>query len=271
MMHGFLQFLCGNSPEAIFLRRNTLFKVVPMLNVDGVVSGNHRTGLSGKDFNREFVDPDKYILPEIAALKDLVVKSKKEFGRDLVFFLDLHGHSIKKNVFIYGPEYPIRENQYYECKIFPKMLGNNSKMFRYYSCVFRVAQCKETTARAILFKKLNIPFSYTIEASNGFYYDRDSLKNVPFGDSSWKEMGETVVKTIYQYCEQIISADNSRTQKMRERKLLLELKTKNRNVESRKLKLQNTVGNPRLLYKRQSAEFKSSMEPKVDTPPSNFQ
>jgi predicted deacylase len=77
--------------------------IIPMLNVDGVIAGNHRTGLSGKDFNRQFVNPDKFILPEISALKDLVVKSKQTYGKNLLFFLDFHGHSIKKNVFIYGP------------------------------------------------------------------------------------------------------------------------------------------------------------------------
>ena len=63
MMHGFLQFICGNSCEAIFLRKNIIFMIIPMLNVDGVIAGNHRTGFSGKDFNRQFVNPDRYILP----------------------------------------------------------------------------------------------------------------------------------------------------------------------------------------------------------------
>jgi len=29
-----------------------------MVNPDGVIIGNYRTGLSGRDFNREFIDPD---------------------------------------------------------------------------------------------------------------------------------------------------------------------------------------------------------------------
>ena len=28
-------------------------------------------------------------------------------------FLDFHGHSIKKNVFMYGPEFPIIDKNYY--------------------------------------------------------------------------------------------------------------------------------------------------------------
>jgi murein tripeptide amidase MpaA len=52
MIEGFISFLCGDSKMAAFLRRHIIFKIVPMLNPDGVVLGNFRTGLSGKDFNR---------------------------------------------------------------------------------------------------------------------------------------------------------------------------------------------------------------------------
>lgn len=52
MMEGFLKFICGNSKEAMNLRTDFIFKVVPMLNPDGVCLGNYRTGISGRDFNR---------------------------------------------------------------------------------------------------------------------------------------------------------------------------------------------------------------------------
>lgn len=45
-------------------------------------------------------------------------------------------------------------------------------MFRYYSCSFKISEYKSTTARAIFFRQINIPLSYTIETSNGFYYDK---------------------------------------------------------------------------------------------------
>lgn len=37
---------------AYLLRENIIFKIVPMLNPDGVIIGNYRTGVFGKDFNR---------------------------------------------------------------------------------------------------------------------------------------------------------------------------------------------------------------------------
>lgn len=52
IMEGFLQFITGNSVEAIDLRRNAVFKLVPMINPDGVIAGNYRSSLSGNDLNR---------------------------------------------------------------------------------------------------------------------------------------------------------------------------------------------------------------------------
>jgi murein tripeptide amidase MpaA len=34
------------------MRKNVIFKIIPMLNPDGVILGNYRTGAFGKDFNR---------------------------------------------------------------------------------------------------------------------------------------------------------------------------------------------------------------------------
>ena len=63
MIEGFISWLCSNSKEALILRRYIIFKIVPMLNPDGVALGNFRTGLSGRDFNREYKNPDKSVFP----------------------------------------------------------------------------------------------------------------------------------------------------------------------------------------------------------------
>ena len=41
------------------LRRKFVFKLVPMLNPDGVVVGNYRTNLAARDLNRTYKDPKK--------------------------------------------------------------------------------------------------------------------------------------------------------------------------------------------------------------------
>lgn len=80
-------------------------------------------------------------------------------------------------------------------------------MFRYYSCSFKVSECKNTTARAILLRKLDIPLSYTIETSNGFYFDYENLKDIPYTANKWRLMGEKVGYALNDYMELIVKAD----------------------------------------------------------------
>jgi murein tripeptide amidase MpaA len=41
------------------LRDKFIIKAVPMINVDGVINGNYRTNFSGKDLNRQWLEPSK--------------------------------------------------------------------------------------------------------------------------------------------------------------------------------------------------------------------
>jgi hypothetical protein len=59
MMNGAIEFLTSNNPEAELLRKNLVFKVVPMLNPDGVINGNYRCSLAGCDLNRRWKAPSK--------------------------------------------------------------------------------------------------------------------------------------------------------------------------------------------------------------------
>jgi len=47
MMQGFLKCLTGNSHQAEQLRKRIIFKIVPMINPDGVIIGNYRTSMAG--------------------------------------------------------------------------------------------------------------------------------------------------------------------------------------------------------------------------------
>lgn len=71
-MDGMIKFLVSNHPEAQQLRKQYIFYIVPMLNPDGVIHGNHRTDLTGFDMNRKWGDPSPYLHPTLYAVRQLV-------------------------------------------------------------------------------------------------------------------------------------------------------------------------------------------------------
>ena len=52
IIHGIISFLVSRYKAAEELRKRMVFKIVPMCNPDGVIIGNARTTIIGKDMNR---------------------------------------------------------------------------------------------------------------------------------------------------------------------------------------------------------------------------
>ena len=60
MMRGVVGFLTDpKDREAQVLRDHFVFKVIPMLNPDGVINGNYRCSLAGCDLNRRWKNPSR--------------------------------------------------------------------------------------------------------------------------------------------------------------------------------------------------------------------
>jgi len=99
-MEGFIEYILGDELEARSLRNSYVFKIIPMLNPDGVIVGNYRCSLSGLDLNRQWQTPSIKLSPEIFAMKEMVRKTLE--CREIHLFVDIHGHSRAKNLFTYG-------------------------------------------------------------------------------------------------------------------------------------------------------------------------
>lgn len=69
-----------------------------------------------------------------------------------------------------------------------------------------------------------IPLSYTIEASNGSFYDHDALKDVPFNQGHWVEMGKKVGTALGEYGELIVMSERYKIEKMQSRKAKKDIK-----------------------------------------------
>lgn len=82
-----------------------------MINPDGVIYGNFRTNLAGFDLNRQWIEPDRWMHPEIYAISRYI-----DSLENISFVLDFHGHSKKLNSFIFAcngdPSYPFRVYPY---------------------------------------------------------------------------------------------------------------------------------------------------------------
>lgn len=72
LSHGLIEFLLSNEPEANELREKFIFKIIPMLNPDGVIYGNYRSSLLGVDLNRRWKNPSKFLHPTIYYSKQLI-------------------------------------------------------------------------------------------------------------------------------------------------------------------------------------------------------
>lgn len=83
-------------------------------------------------------------------MKQLLVDFQKE--RELMLYLDLHGHSRKKNMFCYGncDKYDTR----YREKVFPYLLEKQADTFSFNDCSFAIQKSKESTARVVGWREL---------------------------------------------------------------------------------------------------------------------
>ncbi len=96
-----------------------------MINPDGVIIGNYRCSLTGRDLNRNYKTVLKEAFPSVFHTREMIRKLNEE--REIVLYCDLHGHSRKNNVFIYGCHNNNLPKKRFQEQIFPLMLSKNAK------------------------------------------------------------------------------------------------------------------------------------------------
>ena len=89
---------------------------------------------------------------------------------ELRLFCDIHSHSRKKNVFMYGCCYNESKDhrtvwKNLMIKVVPLLLSERNKIFSFKKCKFRVEKAKEAAARVVVFREFGILHSYTMETS----------------------------------------------------------------------------------------------------------
>ncbi|CAF0810559.1 unnamed protein product [Rotaria sordida] len=173
IMKGIIDYLLSDEPTARILRDRFIFKIIPMLNPDGVINGCQRCSLATKDLNRQWSSPNSILFPTIYHTKGLIAYLSMCCSRPITLFCDFHGHSRQKNFFFYGndprvhflgPAYGRSTMTKYFPKLFTDIQG-----FALQSCLFTMRKQKEGCARIVVWDEFKIDFAYTMEATySGF-------------------------------------------------------------------------------------------------------
>ncbi|VDP50138.1 unnamed protein product [Schistosoma curassoni] len=142
-----------------------------MLNPDGVIVGNYRCSLTGRDLNRNYRQPKKDVFPTVWTVKQLVKWCKKTY-KDVIY-CDMHGHSRRNNIFMYGCDPLYRHSKIFNNtkkslheRILPYIISQQAtSYFSFPNCRFTVHPSKESTSRVVFWREFEVINSFTLEAT----------------------------------------------------------------------------------------------------------
>ena len=187
IVEGILDFLVSEIEEAKQLRDKYVFKIIPILNPDGVVIGNYRCSLSGQDLNRQWIGATSRVFPEIYYTKHMFRKTLD--SRKVFLYIDIHGHSRKKNAFIYGWHNKGTDKKNHE-KIFPLLYSKSHPSFSFEECNFNIQKDKEGTGRVVVRREYAVINSFTLEVSM-FGPDKGPYKDWHYTPNQLKDIGKS--------------------------------------------------------------------------------
>lgn len=173
VLQGLIDFIVSDKdPRSAALRQHFVFKIIPILNPDGVACGHYRTDTRGVNLNRMYDAPDPRFHPTIHATKELYT-SLESSGR-LALYIDLHAHASKRGCFVFGNAWEDDATQALGL-LYPKLLSLNSVHFDFPSCDFtsrsmhsgnrQDGTTKGGTGRVALAASGSLVECYTLEAS----------------------------------------------------------------------------------------------------------
>lgn len=201
VIQGLIDFLVSGHPSAQILRENVCFKIVPMMNPDGVFLGNYRSCLLGFDLNRVWNDQCPWAHPSVHAVTNALEDLDKHTDVDVDFFVDVHAHSSLLGCFICGNMY----DDVYRMErhaLFPKILAQNAEDFSTENTVYNRDPLKAGTARRFLCHQLDDKVNcYSFEVSiHGFHPKQDETQPlVAYTPESYYKLGRNLALSFLEY------------------------------------------------------------------------
>ena len=196
VVKGCIDFLMGESEEAKKLREIYVFKIVPMMNPDGVLVGNSRTSFAGCDLNRRWSKPNEIIHPEVYSVKQMITKLSNQ--RKIAFIIDCHGHFGTFNSLFYCN---YKDNKR-TCKLFPYICSKLSKIINFQQCTFAMPKYKQSTERIVLFNELSDDDNNNIVALETSFFGINrtgEYSHLYFNTALLKEIGRDICMGMLSY------------------------------------------------------------------------
>ncbi len=113
--------------------------------------------------------------------------------REIYMYFDLHGHSRKKYVFMFGCHNDRNDRLRNMEKIFPWLLSKRTPMFSMRECDFVLQESKASTGRIALWREFCITCCYTMESTYC------GTTTTHFNTRHLEEMGHNLVQNILDY------------------------------------------------------------------------
>jgi len=199
VLRGMIDFILRkNDKRSDSLRRNFVFKIIPIINPDGVARGHYRTDARGQNLNRFYRNPNQGTEPQCYAYRQLVwychnnyrlphapeaakmpAGDAEEVFEDIhsgvAFLIDLHAHAAKRGAFLFGNRLKSSELQS-ELHLYARLASANSAHLDFDGCCFSQknmtwkdkrdnGMSKEGSARVAFYYMIGAPHIYTLECN----------------------------------------------------------------------------------------------------------
>eukprot|EP00736_Rhodelphis_marinus_P007140 Rmarinus@m.3740 len=174
VFNGFFNFITDEEdPRAQCLRSNFVFKLVPMINPDGIYNGHYRADTLGQNLNRHYSNPSKDLQPSVFAIKKVIEYLHNDYN--LFLYLDLHGHASKRGCFLYGN--CLQGEDQIDNVLYAKLIALSSPHLDFDACNFteknmrakdkreKTGNGKEGSGRVALYHATGLKHCYTMECN----------------------------------------------------------------------------------------------------------
>ena len=197
---------------------NFVFKLIPIINVDGVSNGYFRLDQNGFNLNRCYLNPNQKDNPENFAIIKLFYFYSSKYK--IRYYFDLHADMNSRGVYTFGNALKLFED-HVENVLFSFIFKINCQHVDFSHCIFTERSMgtktknemagKEATSRVQFYQRTGLIHTYTVESS--YYkgiFNKDNMENENasiYMINDFEKTGYDLLKSILDY-EEILLSDN---------------------------------------------------------------